>query len=86
MTPEYGGTGIVIDITAAEPTKTSAPQQIVVPAAEAPAAAAAAAAAIAAPITAPAGTVVSDSVAPPAAAMGVPIGFGPSSDGANLKP
>jgi hypothetical protein len=80
MTAEWGGPAVAIDLVP-EPPKTVLPEQLLVPAAEnlAPAAQAA-------PVGTPAGTVVSEG-APPAAQMGVPVGFGPGGgEPAGLKP
>jgi TPR repeat protein len=81
MTSEWGGPAIAFDLIP-EPAKTATPAELFVPAGGGATAEAAPAAA-----AAPAGTVVSDGAVPPAAQMGVPVGFGAAStEPGGLKP
>jgi TPR repeat protein len=80
MTGEWGGPPITIDLVP-EPAKTVLPGQLLVPATEA------APPAQTPPAAASAGTVVSEGAVPPAAQMGVPVGFGPAgNEPSGLKP
>jgi hypothetical protein len=86
LTGEWGGRAIVVDVVPAPaPAKSAAPDELLLPASGGGVAAAQPPAASAA---APAGTIMSDGapVAPAAAPMGLPIGFGPMGGAAGAQP